>query len=344
MILAIVALAFILSAWLTRQFLRRGSWFYILDVPNERSLHESPKPRGGGVAILIAIYGTLGLAAWLYLTETRGVLVWIGAASFLVAAVSFIDDRIAVPIAYRLIVHAVSAFLIFQAGLGLGRIELLGEAWSLPAAMTAGVSLLYIVWMINLYNFMDGMDGLAAGMAVLGFGTYAVTGAMAGDAQFALTNVVIAASAGGFLVFNFPPARIFMGDVGSSMLGLFAAALSLWGVQRGVFSFWVTLLVFSPFIMDTTMTLFRRILCRERFWEPHRSHYYQRLVRSGWSHRQVVLGAYVLMAACGFSALWVVGRDPLSQWVVTGVWIVIYGVLLWLVPHMERRRRERGYA
>jgi UDP-N-acetylmuramyl pentapeptide phosphotransferase/UDP-N-acetylglucosamine-1-phosphate transferase len=341
---AFAALAFVLSVWLTVRFSRPGSWFYILDVPNERSLHDNPKPRSGGVAMLIAVYATLALAVSLFLTEARQALVWVGAAGLLVAGISFVDDRISIHVIYRLIAHVVAALLILQSGLGLERIEFPGGAAALPAAVAGAASLLYVVWMINLYNFMDGMDGLAAGMAVSGFGTYTALGIMVGDVSFALANAVIAASAGGFLIFNFPPARIFMGDVGSSLLGLFAAAVSLWGIRQGIFPFWVALLVFSPFIVDATVTLFRRILCRERFWEPHRSHYYQRLVRSGWSHRQVALGAYALMLACGASALWGVERDPVSQWLVMGVWAAIYGVLLWLVPRMVQHRRACGDA
>ncbi len=345
MILAFVALAFVLSVWFTHRFSRPGSWFYILDVPNERSLHDNPKPRGGGVAMLIAIYAALALAVGLFLTEARQTLVWVGAACLMVAVVSFLDDRHTMPVAYRIAAHVAAAFLLFRVGLGLESVGLPGVEWTLPVAIAGAASLLYVVWMINLYNFMDGMDGLAAGMAVLGFGTYAALGAMAGDVAFALTNAVVAASAGGFLVFNFPPARIFMGDVGSSALGLSAAAFSLWGVQRGVFSFWLALLVFLPFMADATVTLFRRLLRRERFWEPHRSHYYQRLVRGlGWTHRKAVLWGYVLMAACAISALWAKGRDTLDQWSLLGVWAVAYAGLLWWVSYREGRRRSGGHA
>ena len=287
--------------------------------------------------MLIAIYATLNIAASLYHFEATGTLFWIGASGLLVAGVSFIDDRISIPVIYRLIAHVVATLLILQAGLGLERIEFPGGAVALPATIAGAASLLYVVWMINLYNFMDGVDGLAAGMAILGFGVYAVIGAMVGDAPFALTNAVVAASAGGFLVFNFPPARIFMGDVGSSLLGLFAAAFSLWGIQGGVFPFWVALLVFSPFIVDATVTLLRRACRREKIWRAHRSHYYQRLAHLGWGHRKTVLWEYALMAACAVSSIWVVRQTESVQWGVIGSWFVTYVLLIVLVGRSERR-------
>lgn len=344
MILAIVALAFILSVWLTRRFSQPGSKLYILGVLNERSLSDRPKPRSGGVAIAITIYVTLAIAVVLYFTESLDKLAWIGMAGLMVTIISFIDDRDTVHPVYRFMVHAAAAFLLIQTGFGLWQIGLPGWVWTLPAMVAGVVSLLYIVWMINLYNFMDGLDGLAAGMAVIGFGTYAIIAAMAGDVSFMLTSAVVAVSAGGFLVFNFPPARIFMGDSGATQLGLFAAAFSLWGAQRGVFPFWATLLIFSPFIVDATATLLRRLLCRQRWWEPHKTHYYQRLVRLGWSHRRVLLWDYVLMTACAVSAIWAVRQtEAVQRWVI-GSWLVMYVALIVLVNWREMCANARVRA
>jgi UDP-N-acetylmuramyl pentapeptide phosphotransferase/UDP-N-acetylglucosamine-1-phosphate transferase len=142
------------------------------------------------------------------------------------------------------------------------QIGLPGLDAALPDWLALGLTLLYVVWMINLYNFMDGMDGFAGGMAVFGFGGLAVLGLIGQALPFAVTALVIAASSAGFLTRNFPPARIFLGDVGSSVLGLLAAAMTLWGADIGLFPLWVGWLLFSPFIIDATWTLLRRIVQR----------------------------------------------------------------------------------
>ncbi|MBF0440174.1 MAG: hypothetical protein HQL93_13790, partial [Magnetococcales bacterium] len=114
--------------------------------------------------------------------------------------------------------------------------------------------------------------------------------------------LILAAANAGFLVNNFPPAKIFMGDVGSVPMGFMAAALSLWALRDGLFDLWVPVLIFSPFIVDATVTVIKRTLLGEKFWMPHRSHYYQRLVLSGWSHQKTVLCEYILMVSCGLTA------------------------------------------
>jgi UDP-N-acetylmuramyl pentapeptide phosphotransferase/UDP-N-acetylglucosamine-1-phosphate transferase len=183
--------------------------------------------------------------------------------------------------------------------------------------------------MINLYNFMDGMDGFSGGMATAGFSTLGLLGYLGGDNHFASICWLIAAASAGFLVWNFPPARIFMGDVGSSALGFLAAALSLWANRIGLFPLWLAILVFTPFIFDATLTLVRRTLNGERIWEAHRNHYYQRLVQAGWSHRRTVLWEYGLMLLCCSSALVAYHATTLVQWsILAGVaWVCLVAVI-----------------
>jgi UDP-N-acetylmuramyl pentapeptide phosphotransferase/UDP-N-acetylglucosamine-1-phosphate transferase len=190
--------------------------------------------------------------------------------------------------------------------------------------------------MINLYNFMDGMDGFAGGMAVIGFSTLAWLGRA--DAGFAAVCLTVAAASAGFLIHNFPPAKIFLGDTGSTTLGFLAAACSLWGSKADLFPFWVALLVFSPFIVDATVTLLRRLLRGEKVWEAHRKHYYQRLVLLGWGHRRTVLVEYALMLACAGSAELAIHLSPAGQATLAAGWLLIYGLLMWGVGRLERRR------
>ncbi len=329
---------FLLSAWLTARFCNPASKFHILDHPNERSLHSNPTPRSGGIAIVVALFGSIGWSAWRFALPPE--IYWLLASLFLVALVSFMDDRAGVKVVYRFAAHIVAAMFVMLAGLALSTVPLPSATWSLAAGPVAAISVAFVVWMINLYNFMDGMDGFAGGMAVIGFGSFAALGWFSGHASFMLVSLITASASAGFLLFNFPPARIFMGDVGSSSLGLLAASLSLWGARDGVFPFWVAVLVFSPFVVDATVTLVRRLVKGEKVWQAHRTHYYQRLVQMGWGHRKTVLWEYALMLAAAGSALWVVDKPSSTQWVILSLWVVLYAALAVGVRHIEERHRN----
>jgi UDP-N-acetylmuramyl pentapeptide phosphotransferase/UDP-N-acetylglucosamine-1-phosphate transferase len=133
-----------------------------------------------------------------------------------------------------------------------------------------------------------------------------------------------------------------MGDVGSSTLGFLAAALSIWGARDGVFPHWVAVLVFSPFVVDATVTLFRRVVQGERIWQAHRTHYYQRLVRLGWGHRKTLLWEYLLMLSSAGSALWAVSLPPAGQWALILVWAFVYTGLAVLVSRLEQTSKASG--
>ena len=305
----------------------------LLDLPNERSLHEQPTPRGGGLGILA------GIALALLILEPGSVPFGLLLLTLLLGALSFLDDLYGLSALLRFMGHGIVAGLAVFLGLGLSQLQLPGMVMSLPGWLGAILAWLLLVWMTNLYNFMDGMDGFAGGMAVIGFGALGLLGWQAGDTDFALVCAVVVAASAGFLWFNFPPARLFMGDVGSAALGFLAGALMLWGARRGLFPLWIGLLVFSPFVVDATVTLVRRLLRGERVWQAHRSHCYQRLARSGWGHRSTVLAEYGLMLACAATALWVHGRDPAMQWGAIGLWCIVYALLmLWV----ERRNPFPG--
>jgi UDP-N-acetylmuramyl pentapeptide phosphotransferase/UDP-N-acetylglucosamine-1-phosphate transferase len=331
--MAVVALA--LSTLFTYRFCHPNSVVYILDHPNERSLHDRPVPRGGGLAILIAM-GVCGAATAL-IYPTRG-LEGMGLGILIVAVVSYIDDRHSITVAGRLAAHVVASVVIIYSGFFIHELAIPGMNWSWPPIAGAILSAVFIVWMINLYNFMDGMDGFAGGMAVIGFGTFAFMGWTAGHDAFLSVSLIIAAASAGFLFFNFPPARIFMGDVGSSTLGLLAAAFSLWGARDRVFPLWAAALVFSPFIVDATVTLVRRLLRGERVWQAHKTHYYQKLVQAGWGHRRTVLWEYVLMAACAGSAIWAVRQPETVQWWTIGFWVMAYAMLIAMVHRLAPSR------
>jgi UDP-N-acetylmuramyl pentapeptide phosphotransferase/UDP-N-acetylglucosamine-1-phosphate transferase len=250
-----------------------------------------------------------------------------------VTVISFLEDRFGVHQTVRLAAHLLAAVLLILSGYVPSVLELPGLPW----ACSGFTIIIGVVWMVNLYNFMDGMDGFAGGMAVIGFTTFAVLGAIAGQAVFASASLLIVAAVMGFLPFNFPPAHIFLGDTGSSTLGFLAAAFSLWGTREGLFPLWLPVLIFSPFIVDATVTLGRRLARGEKIWLAHKTHYYQRLVQLGWGHRLTLLAESSLMLLCSLSAIWAVHLSAVAQLGLVGIWVSIYTGLLIGVGRLERR-------
>lgn len=338
MISSLIMVAFLVSAFLTLYFSYPETRLPFLDKPNKRSLHKSPIPATGGIAILSALSISTLLASQYYSPMPDFFWIWIG--TFIIAGVSFIDDCKPIAPSSRLIVHFFAAFLLLSQGkLGLTYELLPGLIWTWESILQVSFSFLFVVWMLNLYNFMDGMDGFAGGMTIFGFGTLALLGYLADHQFFMVMSLIIAAATSGFLVLNFPPARIFMGDVGSSSLGFLAAAFSLWGSREGIFPLWIAILLFSPFIVDATITLIRRLLRKEKIWLPHKTHYYQRLVQLGWGHKRTVLWQYVLMAACSISALFAHNLSSHAQWILLIFWAIIYMLLMYFVKYLEQQKK-----
>jgi UDP-N-acetylmuramyl pentapeptide phosphotransferase/UDP-N-acetylglucosamine-1-phosphate transferase len=261
-----------------------------------------------------------------------------------IAVTAFLDDRWNVAVRWRMLVQTLVAIVLATSAFRLDALTLPGLEVSLAPWFGVVVSVVLIVWMTNLYNFMDGMDGFAGGMAVIGFATFALLGMRADNDLYFGLNLVIAAAALGFLFFNFPPARIFMGDTGSTTLGFLAAAMMLWAEHDGIFPIWIGVLVFSPFIVDATITLIRRAVRREKIWRAHKTHYYQRLVQAGWGHRKTVLAEYALMAACALTALLVLHLAPHGQWVVLATWGLAYLVLAMFTKRLEISSSRRKVA
>ncbi len=315
-------ITFVVSWVLTRWLVQMRGGIQALDTPNDRSLHVKPVPRSGGLAIMAGLLAGL-LCLWLL--KLPLVFGWLeGGAFLLLLLISFVDDHRSLPALPRLAAMAVvSAFVLQVQG------EFLLSSWS------GWLAFGFLLWCINLYNFMDGMDGLAVGMTLIGFAVIAYLAWGAGYEALALFCGLVITAALGFLCFNFPPARIFMGDVGSVPLGFLSGWLMLYAHALNILPIWLGMLVFSPFLVDASLTLLRRVARRERFWEAHRSHYYQRLVLLGWSQRRVLLYEYLLMLACGLSVIWAAGLSMVQQFLIIGGWILVYSSLVLLIGRME---------
>lgn len=316
------AASFAVAAAMIGLYLRSGVTV-ALDQPNARSLHERPVPRVGGIAVAA---GACAGAAFLPWTLPLALL----GAVILLFAVSLLDDLYGLPIVVRLSVHlaAAGAAAWFTLGSSAGATTIIGAA-------------LAIAWMINAYNFMDGADGLAGGMAMIGFSGCAWLAHAAGEPGLAGLCLAIGAASAGFLVFNFSPARVFMGDAGSVPLGFLAGALGLHGWDHGAWSLWQPLILFSLFIADASVTLARRVVGGERFWQAHHDHYYQRLIRMGWSHRRTALAAYALMLGAAVIALALSGLSDTVQALAAAGW---FSVLAAVMIAIELRWRRRALA
>lgn len=351
----LILLVFAFSWWMSGRLSNRNSTLYLLDHPNQRSLHSTPTPRTGGIAILGGlVLGLLGIGAVGLMKSGQGVdgvaawwsPAWIITLSVVLAAVSFLDDRRGLPVWGRFCVQIVLASLLVVGGeMAVNKVAVpLVGTWDLgPLSIVA--SIVFLVWMTNIYNFMDGMDGFAGGMTIVGGLSLASVLWTTQHEVMALLPLFLAGSSAGFLVHNFPPAKIFMGDVGSVPIGFIFGGLILWGCRQGVFDIWVPVVIFSPFIMDATVTIIRRTVNGEKPWEAHRTHYYQRLVLSGWGHRKTVLAEYGLMILCGVLAWAYHIADDSVRLGILSLWalLMLSGMVgVYVVERMSARLRSSG--
>lgn len=287
------------------------------DRPNTRSLHTTVTPRTGGLAIMAAV-----LLTWLFNGVSPEWLV----LPLTLVAVSLVDDVRGLSVRWRFLLQAVVCLLflwLHHGGL---------DWWLLPLVWLA------MLWMVNLYNFMDGMDGLAGGMGLFGFAACAVAALLGGHADLALLCAVLASANLAFLLFNFHPARIFMGDAGAVPQGFLAAAIGLWGWQQTLWPWWFAPLVFAPFIVDASVTLFKRLLRREKVWQAHKSHYYQRLVQLGWGHARTAWAEYALMLMTAGTAVLALRWQVFWVWLLLLAWAVCFIVLMAMIDRAWAKR------
>lgn len=331
--LGIMGLALVLTGLLRRYALSRS----LMDIPNARSSHSVPTPRGGGVAIVLGfLLVLLLLFSWKMIEGSLAIGLFGAGAG--IALLGFLDDHGHIAARWRLLGHFIGALWVLYWLGGLPPLAVFGISLEL-GWFGQCLAVLYLVWLLNLYNFMDGIDGIASVEAIcvcLGAAlALFVSGAWRPEAGLPL--FCLAGAVAGFLFWNFPPARIFMGDAGSGFLGLMLGALSLQAASMAPQLLWSWLILLGVFVVDATFTLARRLLRGDRVYEAHRSHAYQYASRRYGSHLPVT----AMVAA--INLLWLL---PLALWVAAGgidglVGVLIaYGALLGLAIYFQAGKLE----
>src|SRR5690606_25861789 len=307
-----------LLTWVLRRYALSRS---LMDIPNARSSHSVPTPRGGGVAIVLsylAVLPLLGYQQWLGWPLVAGLM---GAGAW-VAVVGFLDDHGHIAARWRLLAHFIGAGWALGWLGGLPPLVIFGFdldfGW-LGYALAA----FYLVWLLNLYNFMDGIDGIARVEAICVCLGGALLYLLLGEGGAALAPLALALAVAGFLFWNFPPARIFMGDAGSGFLGIALGVLSLQAAWVAPQLLWSWLILLGVFIVDATWTLFRRLLRGDKVYEAHRSHAYQYASREFGKHLPVTL------AVAGLNLFWLL---PIALWVGLGGLDGALGLLVAYLP------------
>lgn len=314
---AVLLLSFAMTGLLRRYALARS----LIDVPNERSSHSIPTPRGGGVSIVVTFLLAVPALASVGLASESSAIAYLG-AGVLVSILGFADDHGHIAARWRLLGHFVAAgWALFWLG-GLaplatpwGQIDL---GWS-----GAGLALVYLVWVLNLYNFMDGIDGLASAEAIFVCAGACLIYGVTGHAELIGYPLVMCTAVAGFLIWNFPPAKIFMGDAGSGFLGLIIGALALQGAWANSAFLWSWLILLGVFVVDATWTLLHRLLRGDKVYQAHRSHAYQFASRHYVSHRTVTMGVVVI------NVCWLL---PIAAWAAFNPAYGIAGLALAYAP------------
>jgi len=333
LLLTVFAAAWALTGALRRYAIRRS----VIDIPNERSSHVVPTPRGGGLSVPV-VFTLFLVLMFLSGQIEQELLIALGGGGAFVAAIGFWDDHADLSKTLRLTMQFAAAIwaVIWLGGaptipLGSQVVEL-----GLPGVL---ISVISIVWMINLFNFMDGIDAIASIETITVSIAAATILLAAGNPSFSYVLLVLAAATMGFLIWNWPPAKIFMGDGGSSYIGFALAAGAIATSHAGGINLWSWLILLAVFVVDATVTLVVRMLRRERWYEAHRTHAYQHAARAVGSHLPVSLWTGAINLFWLFPLAWLASKRPHSAW-----WLAIVAVvpLVFAVVRLRAGYPERA--
>ena len=298
--------------------LRRNSGILVPDTPNSRSLHSQVMPKGGGLVIIVSTASLIGIYQALY--QSIAVMhVLIALLVGCIAVLGWFDDRHNLKIQTRIVAQIVIACVMVYLLARFQGINIAGYRFEPPDWILFVALVIWIVWMTNLFNFMDGIDGLVATQSTIASIVLAVWFYHAGAFGLVLLNLTLAGALVGFTVLNWRPARVFLGDVGSLSLGIYFAVMGVIGWTEYHLAVDAFVLLYGLMLFDATLTLVIRILRRERWWEAHQSHFYQRLVRLGYNHAQVTsLAVMVTVCLSIYATLLIHERGPQLLWIFLG--------------------------
>jgi Fuc2NAc and GlcNAc transferase len=312
---------FIVSWGLTFILIRYAITRSLLDIPNERSSHSVPIPRGGGVAIVVAFTSVLPFLTMSDLLS-QSMLTGLFCSGALIAIIGFADDHGHIAARWRLLGHFISAaWMLYWIG-GLAPVDLFGFSIDLGWVGVV-LGLVFLVWMLNLYNFMDGIDGLASSEAICACVAMSLVYWVRGDVELISSLLALAAATMGFLLWNFPPAKVFMGDAGSGFLGIILGGLVLQAAAVSSELLWSWLIMLGVFIVDATLTLLRRLIRGDKVYEAHRTHAYQHATQYFEGHLVVTLGVV------GINIFWLL---PIALLVGRGNFDGVCGVVVAYAP------------
>ena len=309
--LVLIVLASLVLTELIRRYTLNKN---LIDIPNERSSHTIPTPRGGGLSIVVVFLISISFITPLSADIYYALL----GAGILIAGIGFWDDHNHIPAKWRLISHFTAVFWVLYWLGGVEEFHILDYNIN-PGFLGLVFVALLLVWLLNLFNFMDGIDGIAATEAIFVSSVGAYFSWISGLEWIAISALILAAASLGFLLLNWPPAKIFMGDVGSSFLGLMLGVIAYASIIKGV-SVWIWIIILGVFLVDSGVTLLRRILNGERWYEAHCSHAYQHAAKK-WGHKKVTINVLLINLFWLFPLAFISFRIP-----GYGLWFTLLAV------------------
>jgi UDP-N-acetylmuramyl pentapeptide phosphotransferase/UDP-N-acetylglucosamine-1-phosphate transferase len=345
-VIPVIALALVTAvlAWFaTRRWLAHAHERDTVAVPNERSSHTRPTPTGGGVALVGAVFCVLVHTGWFGVQGTSLGMAIPALAVLAAGSCGMVDDiRGLRPLKKMSVMTAIGLVLAFMEP--LAGVELPVGPELAFGALAIPLTLFWLAGFTNAFNFMDGIDGIAALTALVSGAAFCAAGLLAGDGSLAVLGAVTAGGALGFLPWNFPKARIFMGDAGSLPLGLLLSFSAVLAQASGALPFAASVLLLGPFVFDASFTLFARALRGEKVWRAHREHLYQRLSRIWSSHPKVSMLYAGFSVVTAVLALLYGDLSPLGRLLSLGVpFAAMLAFAAWVLA-ADRRREARAAA
>ncbi|MBF0572145.1 MAG: undecaprenyl/decaprenyl-phosphate alpha-N-acetylglucosaminyl 1-phosphate transferase [Desulfamplus sp.] len=341
--LLLAIILFFISAAITLLLVKQ---IKIFDIPNERSSHSKPTPTIGGVAIVFTFF--LGMIILYFFADTKMVteryFIGFTFSSLLIAAMSFYDDFKCKPFYIKLITHIIAIIVVISFGIIIDKIDFPFDFFYLNYKSLGAASYLitfcWILGMTNAYNFMDGLNGMAGGNAVIAAIFFCIIALDQGSNFTYMVSYTIAAGVAGFLIFNFPKGKIFMGDVGSTFLGFAFATLSIIAslYDNAHTSLLIIPLLFFHFIYDTFFTFVRRLLNRDNVFQAHRTHLYQLFNRLGYTHFAVTSFYCIVAIVQGCGALWLIKINGVHRLLVFIPYLIFQIIYSFVIIYYARRR------